>query len=336
LDSAGNIYIADGDPNNRIRKVNKATGIITTIAGTGVGGYNGDNIPATAAQVFGSHDLCLDNFGNLFIADYGNQRVRKISTSGIITTVAGNGSVGFPTTSGVPATSVPINASGVCIGILGDLLIADLHGRIYKVDNRGVLTFFAGNGTGIFSGDGGPAIAAGMVPAIIRADKYGNVFVVEFNLDRVRIIDGYGYIRTIAGTGVRGYSGDGGAATAAQLYTPTGIAFDSCGNLYIADAGNARIRKITYPRCNYLDVPDVLNEAHVQVYPNPTLDALHVDALQKAMQYRLIDVAGMEWEHGALRAGNNEVPVRSLTPGIYLLELTDEQGYRTLRKIVKE
>lgn len=117
---------------------------------------------------------------------------------------------------------------------------------------------------------------------------------------------------------------------------PSDITFDSCGNLYIGDLDNYRIRKVTFPKCNYLDIPDVLNEANVQIYPNPALDALHIDDLQTAMQYRLIDVAGREWQHGVLRSGNNEAPVRSLIPGIYLLELTDEHGYRTVRRIVKE
>lgn len=336
-DRFGNLFIVDGQ-NNRIRKVDLLTGIITTVVGNGTAGFSGDNGAATAASLFGPGDACFDTIGNLYIADYSNGRIRKVGIDGRISTFAGNGLVGYSGDGCKADTSRIGGISGVCADIFGNVFLADISlSRVFKVDRMGIITTVAGTGIGhLFNGDGIPATNANINPTKIAVDKFGNLFIAEHLNYRVRRVSPQGYIYTVAGIGVSGFGGDGGNATAAQLSYPSGIMLDSCGNLYISEANNNRIRKVTYPKCNYLDVPDVLNEANMQVYPNPTVDALHIDGLQTAMQYRLIDVAGREWQHGALRAGNNEVPVPSLTPGLYLLELTDEQGYRTVHRIVKE
>ena len=189
LDANGNLYIADA-ANHRVRMMT-AGGVISTVAGNGHPGFSGDNGPASAAQLNQPYDVSLDTAGNLYIADYGNQRVRRVGTDGNITTVAGGG-----TTSGSSA-------------------------------------------------DGGAATSAQLLgPRNIAVDTTGNLYISEFNGHRVRMVSTDGTITTIAGTGIAGYGGDGGPASAAQLAFPAGLTFDPSGNLFIADTQNVRVRKI--------------------------------------------------------------------------------------------
>jgi sugar lactone lactonase YvrE len=238
-DTAGNLYIADG---NRIRKVDKTTGNITTIAGTGAAGYSGDNGQATAAKMFWTTGVVLDGGGNLYIADSNTNRVRKLNLStGVITTAAGGGSA-FPGDGG-PATAVALGwVSAVALDTAGNLYIAGGY-RIRKVNTSGVITTVAGNGSYGYSGDGGPATAAMLSsPGGVAVDASGNVFIADSSNYRVRKVDTSGTITTVAGNGTSGSSGDGGPATAATLYA-SGISVDASGNLYIA--ASSRIRKVT-------------------------------------------------------------------------------------------
>ncbi len=188
VDSSGNLYIADA-ANHRVRKVT-AAGVISTVAGNGHAGFSGDNGPAAAAELNQPYDLAMDAAGNLYIADYGNQRVRAIGTNGNITTVAGDGSAGSST-------------------------------------------------------DGGPATGAMLLgPRNVATDASGNLYISEFDGHRVRQVASDGTISTVAGTGVAGFGGDGGPASAAQLAFPAGLALDAAGNLYVVDSANVRIRKV--------------------------------------------------------------------------------------------
>ncbi len=232
-DSAGNLYIAD-DQNNRIRKVSGGT--ITTVAGIGTMGFSGDGGPATSALLYIPHGVAADSAGNLYIADTGNLRVRKVS-GGTITTVAGNGTVSFSGDGG-PATSASINIPyGVAVDSAGNLYIADTgNNRIRKVSG-GTITTVAGNGTASFSGDGGPATSASInEPWAVAVDSAGNLYIADYANNRIRKVSG-GTITTVAGNGVVGFSGDGGPATNALLGYPEGVAVDSAGNLYISDSG---------------------------------------------------------------------------------------------------
>ncbi|MEI8280533.1 MAG: T9SS type A sorting domain-containing protein [Bacteroidota bacterium] len=242
IDSFGNLLIADYN-SHRIRKV--SNGIITTVAGTGVMGYNGDNIVATTAQLHGPHSVSWDHSGNFFIADAINQRIRKVSSSGIITTVAGGG-VNSPGDNG-PATSAQIsNPQGLTLDNAGNIYFTESSNTIRKVSTSGIITTIAGTGITGYGGDNGPAIQATLnLPLRLNVDKFGNVHFADEVNNRVRRIDGItGIITTVAGTGIAGYSGDGGLATNAQLYTTADVVIDTAGNLYIADAWNNRIRKV--------------------------------------------------------------------------------------------
>jgi hypothetical protein len=242
VDSAGNLFIADGG-NHRIRRVTP-DGIITTVAGGTVSvrclDLSGVSGPATAAQLCESSNIAVDGGGNVFIAAY--NRVRKVSPDGTIAAVAGNGTPGYSGDGG-PAIEAQVNARGVAVDGAGNLFIADYY-RIRKVSPDGIITTIAGNGAYGYSGDGGPAINASIVAgyASVTVDGAGNLFFVDGA--RIRRVSSGGIITTVAGNGTTGYSGDGGPAIKAQVY-PVGVAVDGAGNLFIADIGNRRIRRVS-------------------------------------------------------------------------------------------
>jgi serine/threonine-protein kinase len=242
-DPDGNIYISDSN-NHRIRKINPA-GLISTIAGTGTAGSAGDGGPATAAQVNAPNGLALATNGTLYIADSNNQRIRKISTDGVITTVAGVGSKGFSGDGG-PATAAEFaNPNGLAIAADGSLYVADPgNGRIRKIDPQGIISTVAGNGVYGYAGDGGPATAAELRIPNVAISPDGVLYIADYDNQRVRRVTPDGVITTVAGTGSDGYAGDGGPAIRAQLSGPTSTAVDGAGNLYIADDGNDRIRRV--------------------------------------------------------------------------------------------
>jgi hypothetical protein len=243
VDSGGNIYISD--PGNRIRKVTPA-GIITTVAGTGIAGFSGDGGPAIAASIRGPVGVAVDSLGNLYIADYANKRIRKVSPDAVMSTIAGVGGSTFG--DGGPATAALLNSpAGMAIDTAGNLYITDQgDSRTRKVTPAGTITTVAGSGTAGFSGDGGPAGAALLnSPLGVTLDSTGNVYIADVVNNRIRKVTADGIISTVAGNGTADYTGDGGPATAASLNTPTGVAADGTGNLYVADAGNNRIRKVT-------------------------------------------------------------------------------------------
>ncbi len=220
--------------------------IINTIAGNGAAAFSGDGGQATAAELNAAAGVAVDTHGNIYIADVVNDRIRKVNTSGIISTVAGNGQQGFSGDGG-PATAAELyHPQGVTADSSGNIYIADERNhRIRKVNTSGIISTIAGNGAGSFSGDGGQATNAELYnPEGILVDAYGNIYIGDVDNERVRKVNTSGIITTVAGNGVQSYSGDGGPATDAELFFPTGMAMDPSGILYIADNGNYRIRTV--------------------------------------------------------------------------------------------
>jgi len=241
VDAGGNIYISDTN-NNRVRRVG-TDGTIRTFAG---GGDGGDGGPATAAGVNTPLGLAVDGRGNLYIAEQGADRVRKVSPEGVITSVAGSTPRGFAGDGG-PATAARLNQVGaVAVDANGVIYIADAgNTRVRRVGTDGVISTVAGTGSAGFSGDGGAATQATIyTPAGVAVDAGGNLYIVTLNDARVQKVSPDGVISTVAGTGRFGFSGDGGPAAQATLAAPVGIAADAGGSLYIADVNNNRIRKI--------------------------------------------------------------------------------------------
>ncbi len=248
---SGAVFIADST-NNRIRQVDPA-GILSTFAGSAAPGFSGDAGPASQARLFTPSAVALDPAGNLFIADTLNARVRRVSSAGIISTVAGGAPLPVFSGDGGAATSAGLALpGGLAADAAGNLFIADISSnRIRRVSPSGIISTVAGNGTKGFSGDGGPATAAALnlsgTHAGLAVDATGNLFIPDTTNHRVRKVDPAGTITTIAGNGIPGFSGDGNPATTAGLNSPTGVAVDPAGNLYIADSLNRRIRKVTFP-----------------------------------------------------------------------------------------
>ena len=249
VDAEGNLFFSESFENS-IRRVDPS-GIITTIAGTGERGFAGDGGPAVEAQLASPRGVAVDAAGNLFIADSGNHRIRKVDPSGVIATVAGTGiyepGVGGFDGDGGPAVEAQLGVpSGVAVDVDGNLFIAVItFSNIRRVDPSGNITTIAGVGRWGFSGDDGPAVEAHLSgPGDLALDAAGNLFIADAGNNRIRRVDSSGIITTIAGTGERGFSGDGGPAVAAQLDDPRGVAVDAAGNLYIADHDNHRIRKV--------------------------------------------------------------------------------------------
>ena len=234
-------FLIDAIPLNEL-----AAGYITTVAGGTT--FAGDGLKAAAATLDRPHGVVVDGAGNLFIADTDNHRIRKVDRAGIITTVAGTGEEGFPS-DGETATAAALHwPTEVAVDGAGNLFIADeaIH-RIRKVDGATkIITTVAGTGVPKFSGDGGAATAAALAnPSGVAVDGAGNLFIADLDNYRIRKVDGATkIITTVAGTGQRGSFGDGGAATAAALNWPYGVAVDGAGNLFIVDARNHRIRAV--------------------------------------------------------------------------------------------
>ena len=246
----GSFYIADRD-NSRIRRVS-ADGIITTVAGSGVRGFAGDGGPATQAQLSLPEDVAIAPDGSVYVADWENQRIRRISPDGIITTAAGSGPIGSSQGSfggdGGPATQARLNVPrGVAVAADGTLYIADWENhRIRKVSPTGIITTVAGDGTRGFSGDGLPATRASLfLPWDVELGPDGSLYIADAGSHRIRRVSPSGIITTVAGSGVRGFAGDGGPATQARLNLPTGIALAPDGTLYIAERDNHRIRRVS-------------------------------------------------------------------------------------------
>lgn len=244
-DNNGNIYIADS-ANQRIRKV-ATNGNISTYAGNGNQGFAGDGGQAINAEFRYPSDLAVDSAGNLYISDTFNDRIRKIALDGTIATVAG-GSVTGELGDGGSATNASLDRPiGIALDNNGNLYIADsYHARIRKVSTDGIITSVAGNGDSGYSGDGGPAIDAALnYPKDVSVDGSGAILIADAANNRVRKVGSDGIIATIVGNGTEGYSGDGGAATNAEITGPESIAVDTNGALYISDAYNGVVRGVT-------------------------------------------------------------------------------------------
>ena len=248
VDSQGAIYFSDVN-NNRVRKVTPGS-IIETVAGTGEAGWSGDGGQATRAKLFQPAGLALNRRGDLFIADSGNNRIRKLDSSGNITTYAGSGRAGYGGDDG-QAAGADLNAPQAVAydEANGSVLIADTgNHRVRRIDSNGTITTIAGTGEPAFGGDGGKAVAAQLsVPTALALDGRDNLYIADNANQRVRRVDIKGIISTFAGNGSPDLGsplGDGGRATSASLLTPLALAVDSRGNLYVADPAGARIRRV--------------------------------------------------------------------------------------------
>lgn len=331
VDHSGNIYVADAG-NNRIRKVT-TDGIINTIAGTGIAGYNGDNIPATAAQLNSPYGITVDDTGSVYISDSKNRRIRKIDTFGIITTVAGTGVKGFSGDGGIAAIAQLHRPKALRFDNAGNLYFTDST-RIRMIGTTGIISTVAGVATFGFSGDGGPATSAEIIPAAILLDSGGNLFIADDY--RIRKVNEEGHITTIAGTGTSIYNGDGMHPLLTNM-TPSGIAMGSAGEIFISDMGNDRVRMISYTLANSEN--PAMNKTGMRVSPNPSHGdcTLYITtpASEKA-NITITNVTGSKVSEFEA-ASNQEVslPAGHLPCGIYIIQASTQQERFTCRWIIK-
>ncbi len=247
FDATGNLYVAEA-MNHCIRRVDRDTGVIVTIAGTGAEGYSGDGGPATGATFNQPYSLQVDAKGDVYVVDRLNYVIRRIDAStGIISTVAGTGEIGYSGDGG-PGTAAQFREPNDCfLDGKGGLLIADVQDqRIRRLDlESGIITTFAGNGAKERSGDGLPATQASILGArAVCMDSAGNTYIAEREGNGIRMVDASGMMHTLAGTGEFGYTGDGGPALAATWGGPKAIRCDHAGNLLVVDTENHAIRSI--------------------------------------------------------------------------------------------
>ncbi|MBS1587011.1 MAG: T9SS type A sorting domain-containing protein [Bacteroidetes bacterium] len=338
VDSKDNVYVSDAS-NHRIRKID-TNGVITTFAGNGTGGFGGDNGPATLASLYAPWGLSFDRHDNLFIADHVNNRIRKIDTNGIITTIAGIGTIGYSGDNGLAINAQLYHPSSVVVDAADVIYIADWeNNRIRTINDSGIITTIAGNGGVSYNGDGIPATSAELAaPYSIVLDQQNDIYIADAGNSRIRkISSSNGLISTTAGTGVHGFSGDNGPADSAEIYLPEGLTLDRCDNLYISEVQNKRVRKVTFhPNCFPESVNEVRTGNDIVIYPNPAKEQLTITGTS------LMAIAVMNAIGQVLIAQKNYnsnkaiVNVSSLAAGVYFIRVSDKNGNVVTKRFVKE
>ncbi len=337
IDASGAIFFSEFG-NNLIHKLT-TSGIITTIAGTGNAGYAGDGGLATSAEFLGSYGVAVDLSGNVYIADRNNHRIRKINTSGIITTIAGNGIGGYSGDGGLAASAMLNSPTGVTTDATGNIYISDQdNNRIRKVNTSGIISTIAGNGIAGFAGDGGSATSAELnTPAHLTIDVLGNIYITEYLNNRIRKINTSGIISTIAGNGTFGFSGDGGLATSAELNGAYGVAVDASGNVYISDSYNNRIRKLSI----ITGIEQFAsNSSEILISSNPNAGVFQLkitNLLLEDSDITVIDNLGREVYHLNHRGSSYpQIDISGSPNGLYYVTLTTEgKQYRSKVLVIK-
>ena len=358
FDDSENVYIlCSGDA--RLRKVNALTGKISTVANIyGVQGYSGDNIPDSTAEFYFApyvvlnlyyyyplnYGVTLDKQGNIYIAD-GNNRIRKITSStGIITTVAGNGTPGVDGDGGQATNAQLNNPTNVAFDDSGNMYIADFGNyRIRKVDaSTGNITTVAGGGINVL--ESGMATSALLYPSAIAIDTFGNMYVTNWYNNLVQVVNlSTGFLNTVTGIGVEGYSGDGGLAKNAEVNYPYGVALDASRNIYIADTYNNVIREINaFSNIGPAGIEQLSDANSISVYPNPANSNVNVaigtGIISGNGTIRVCDVTGREMieMNKYINSGSTvAIDISSFSAGVYLVTLNIGQ-YSSVAKVIKQ
>jgi sugar lactone lactonase YvrE len=328
-DRVGNLYIADFG-NSCIRKVN-TLGVISTIAGTGVNGYSGTGGQATAAKLSKPTGVAIDTSGNIYIADSGNNKIRKINTSGIINDLVISG------LSIYTSATAPNYGGSIVIDAYENLYISNTYnGKVIMVNPYGSITTLAGMGTSGSLADSIQATLANIGgPQGIALDANSNLYITEPNLNIVRKVDAStGLITTVAGNTTYGFSGDNGPATAAKLESANGVAIDLAGNLYIADYGNNRIRKVSNSG-NTTNIVQNAIQNEFSTYPNPNNGNFVLELPNKLQNVLCIlsDVNGKVVFTQTINHNTN-IDVKNLSNGIYNLNIITDVGVVNKRIII--
>ncbi len=332
INKNGELAIVDGN-DHRVRLVD-TLGIITTIAGNGVQGFSGDSSAATSASLDGPIDVAFDDVGNLYISDGSNNRIRKVDTAGIITTVAGIGSAAHSGDGG-QATAAELNyPNGLAIDTSGNIYISDSYNRVIrKIDTSGIITTIAGIvGNPGYSGDGGAATSAKLfLPLGLCTDESGNLYMADgaTTCQVIRMVNTSGIISTVAGNGTTGFSGDGGPPGSAQLNSPSDICIGPTGNLIIADYGNMRIREVDYST-NLHSTP----HNTVNVFPNPADKTLTLELEENAPYLVEILTRSGEQVMQKTLTGSGKIDLEGLKNGFYIISIKKNSEIITKKLVI--
>ena len=321
FDRSGNLLFSD-QYNHCVRKIS-TTGIISTIAGTGIQGYSGDGGQATLAQLTNTGGLIFDKQGNLYIADLGNGCIRKVDTGGLITTFAGTGLQGYSGDGGLATLAELYAPSSFVIDTIDDLYVSDEHNNtIRKINSLGIINTIS---TGLALNQ----------PEMMALDKARNLYIADYGNNRIVKMNSSGVSSTIVGTGIAGYSGDGGQAYAAELNQPLGIAFDSLGNLYITDYGNSVIRKVSNVG-QTAGIKTTDNSVPINLYPNPSNGSFILETHSSNIQTLNISDVNGKVVLSQNVAGKTMLDVRTLLEGVYSIAIINSFGiYNKTLVIVK-
>ena len=338
IDSGGNVFFSDDE--NVVRKIDCHSGVITTVAGNGLTGFHGDGVLATATSLYGPGGICFDRFNNLIISDVANERIRKVGSDGVISTIAGHGVFGVQYGDGGPATAASLIPNGICIDDWGNIYSVQYNeGVIRKIDTFGIITTVAGDSMQrLYNGDGIAATDAHLDPYTLVCDRYGNLFVSDYYNERIKEITTDGIIHTVAGNGIVGFSGDGGPADSAEMHGPAGLALDRCDNLYFMDLNASRIRKVSFnPDCWPLGTTQpIVSNANITLTPNPATQVLTITSPQAMRNIVLTDYLGRAVLRVACGGQRQELDVSALPPGLYVARMELADGEVVVRKVVKE
>jgi sugar lactone lactonase YvrE len=336
IDSTGNLYFAEAQF-NQVRKID-TTGIITTIAGAAnmTGSFSGDGGVAKSAGLNLPSDVAIDKYGNIYIADGNNHCIRMVNPSGIITTIAGS-SNGFSGDGGLAVNAKFSYPLGIATDHLNNIFIGDAgNRRIRKINNStGYISTIVGTGVQANSGDGGLATNAEMGSTRgLEVDTLGNLYFADREFGVVRKVDNSGFISTLAGTGTGGgYSGDGGPATNAQLYSPIDATFDKTGNLYITD--NLRVRIVCYNSCA-TNLNEFNKSSVATVYPNPATNNLQILDNQSVFKNTQLEIINNLGQITLSQIFESTIDITPLPSGIYTLRITTTNKESFYSKFIKE
>ncbi len=322
-DASGNLFVTD-EQNHTIRKITPA-GVVTTFAGQ-VGVTGSTDATGTAASFNFPRGICIDGSGNLYVADFFNHKIRKITPAGVVTTFAGTGSSGNVNATGTAASFN--RPSGVCIDFAGDLYVADqLNHRIRKITPAAVVTTLAGSTSGFVDATG--TAARFNLPYGVCADASNTIYVCDFNNQRVRKITPAGVVTTFAGNGTA--SGVDGVGTGATFNGPIGPCIDAIGNIYLADQFNHKIRRISNPTAG---ITENTANTKIEVYPNPTTDVINID-LKSASKVTVTNSLGQIVTEQTMNAGKQTISLQNHAKGIYFVTILQNEKQQTT-KVVKD
>ncbi|WP_299248801.1 T9SS type A sorting domain-containing protein [uncultured Cytophaga sp.] len=325
--SSGDFYVTDVG-NNKIRKVTPA-GVVTSVAGGDPLGAYIDGV-GSVARFSQPAGLTFDDAGNLYVTDYGNRVIRKITADGTVSTFAGTGVAGYKDgAANIAQFDLP---AGITRDVLGNFYVADFaNNKIRKITPSGLVSTVAGSTKGYTDGSGSNVQFGN--PTGVACDNLGNIYVADNVNNRIRKIDALGVVTTFAGSNNLQMSKDG-YGTAADFYNPTGICFDPHGYLYVADENNNRIRRITAPTAGLppvsTGIANTQSNVYLSVYPNPSSTFVHVECSFAITSIDVKDVTGNKVLSAILETGNTSMDVSSLSKGIYFFHITFLDGYKVV------